>query len=65
MQNLGLIVFLAALVVAFSFASPHFLGLRNLTNVLLSISVIGTMAAVSTLVLEGGETVRIAVPPTA
>lgn len=54
-QNLGLIVFLAALVVVFSLASPHFLGVLNLTNVLLSVSVIGTMAAVSTLVLVGGS----------
>lgn len=53
-QNLGLMVFLTALVVAFSLASPHFFGVRNLTNVLLSVSVIGTMAAVSTLVLVGG-----------
>jgi ribose/xylose/arabinose/galactoside ABC-type transport system permease subunit len=55
LQSLGLIVFLTALVLAFSLASPHFLGVRNLTNVLLSVSVIGTMAAVGTLVLVGGS----------
>jgi ribose transport system permease protein len=42
---------LLALLVVFSFASPYFLSLRNLTNVLLSVSVIGIMAAVSTLVV--------------
>ena len=51
LQNLGLVLFLVALVVGFSILSPFFLGVRNLTNMLLSVSVIGTMAAVSTLVL--------------
>jgi ribose/xylose/arabinose/galactoside ABC-type transport system permease subunit len=53
-QSLGLLVFLLVLGTAFSLASPHFLGVLNLTNVLLSVSVIGTMAAVSTLVLVSG-----------
>jgi ribose transport system permease protein len=50
-QILGLFAFLALLIVGFSFASPYFLSLHNLTNMLLSVSVLGTMAAMSTLVL--------------
>ena len=45
---LGVLLFL---VVFFSFMSPYFLSVLNLTNMLLAVSVIGTMAAVSTLVL--------------
>ena len=51
LRRFGLLGFLLALIVVFSFASPYFLSLRNLTNVLLSVSVIGIMAAVSTLVV--------------
>jgi len=51
LRRFGLLGFLLALLVVFSFASPYFLSLRNLTNVLLSVSVIGIMAAVSTLVV--------------
>lgn len=50
-QILGLIVFLVLLVVGFGIASPYFLSVHNLTNMLLSVSVLGTMAAMSTLVL--------------
>jgi ribose/xylose/arabinose/galactoside ABC-type transport system permease subunit len=50
-QIIGLIVCLVLLVAYFGFASPYFLSVQNLTNMLLSVSVIGTMAAMSTLVL--------------
>lgn len=51
LRRFGLLGFLLVLLVIFSFASPYFLSLRNLTNILLSVSVIGIMAAVSTLVV--------------
>lgn len=50
-QTILLVLLLAGMVVGFSFASPYFLSVLNLTNMLLSVSVIGTMAAVSTVVL--------------
>ncbi len=50
-QILGLLGCLAALVVLFSVVSPYFLTVQNLSNILLSVSIIGTMASVSTLVL--------------
>jgi len=50
-QNLGLLVFLAALVVVFALSTPVFFTLRNFTNLLLAVAVIGIMAAVGTLVL--------------
>jgi len=53
-QDLGLVAVLILLVVVFSIASPHFLNLSNLTNVLRSVSIIGTMAAIMTLVLVAG-----------
>jgi ribose transport system permease protein len=53
-QDLGLFVVLAALIVGFSIASPHFLTPSNLTNVLQSVAIIGVMAAVMTLVLVAG-----------
>jgi len=50
-QSIALLGCLLALVIAFSMASPYFLTARNLTNVLLSVTVIGTIAPVMTLVL--------------
>ena len=50
-QIIGLFLCLVALVVLFATASPYFLSVQNLSNMLLSVSVIGTMAAISTLVL--------------
>jgi ribose/xylose/arabinose/galactoside ABC-type transport system permease subunit len=50
-QIFGLVVFLVLLVAGFGFASPYFISVHNLTNMLLSVSVLGTMAAMSTLVL--------------
>ncbi len=41
------------MVVGFTLTSPYFLSMGNLINVMLSMSVIGVMAAVSTLVLIG------------
>jgi ribose transport system permease protein len=51
LRRFGLLGFLLVLLIVFSFASPYFLSVRNLTNILLSVSVIGIMAAVSTLVV--------------
>ncbi|MEY4654254.1 MAG: hypothetical protein RI884_2835 [Pseudomonadota bacterium] len=50
-QDTGLVLVLAALAVGFSIYSPYFLTTANLSNVLLSVSVIGCMAAVSTLLI--------------
>lgn len=50
-QAVLLAILLLAMIAGFSIASPYFLSVLNLTNMLLSVSVIGTMAAVSTLVL--------------
>lgn len=52
-QSLGLLVFLVVLSICFSFMSPVFFSVQNLLNVLLSVSIIGVMAAVSTLVVVG------------
>ena len=51
--NLGLIGTLAALMILFSVLSPYFLTFGNISNLLLAVSVIGTMAAISTLVIIG------------
>lgn len=51
LQSFGLLAFLALMVAALSFVSPYFLTLGNIINILLSVSVIGTMAAASTLVM--------------
>ncbi|MEY2617529.1 MAG: hypothetical protein RL522_531 [Pseudomonadota bacterium] len=50
-QDTGLVLVLAALAIGFSIYSPYFLTAANLSNVLLSVSVIGCMAAVSTLLI--------------
>lgn len=55
LRNLGLVAFAALLAVSFSLASPHFLTFGNITNMLLTVSVIGVMAAVSTLLVVGRE----------
>lgn len=55
LRNLGLVAFVALLAVSFSLASPHFLTFGNITNMLLTVSVIGVMAAVSTLLVVGRE----------
>lgn len=52
-RNLALSAVLVLLIVFFSLTSPFFLTLENISNLLLSVSVIGTMAAVSTLVIVG------------
>ena len=49
--NFALLAALVALIGVFAAASPYFFSLRNFTNILLSVSVIGTMAAVTTLAL--------------
>jgi ribose/xylose/arabinose/galactoside ABC-type transport system permease subunit len=53
--NLSLAAFVVLLIIGFSLASPHFLSFGNITNMLLTVSVIGVMAAVSTLVIVGRE----------
>ena len=53
-EDLALLAVLVALGVFFSARSPYFLYADNLSNLLLAVSVIGTMAAVSTLVLVAG-----------
>lgn len=50
-QDTGLVLVLLVLAVGFSIYSPYFLTAANLSNVLLSVSVIGCMAAVSTLLI--------------
>lgn len=52
-QNMGLIGFLLVLLVLFSVLSPYFLSVKNLSNAMLSVSVLGTMAALATLVVVG------------
>lgn len=52
-QTAGLLLFLVAMLISFSFLSPYFLSVNNLTNALLAVSVLGTMAAFSTLVVVG------------
>jgi ribose/xylose/arabinose/galactoside ABC-type transport system permease subunit len=53
LRNFALLAVLVALGTAFSMASPYFLTIENISNLLLSVSVIGTMAAVGTLVIVG------------
>jgi ribose/xylose/arabinose/galactoside ABC-type transport system permease subunit len=53
-QTLGLLGVVVLLVIIFSFASPYFLTAGNFRNILLSVAVIGTMAAVLTLVVVAG-----------
>jgi ribose/xylose/arabinose/galactoside ABC-type transport system permease subunit len=53
LENFVLLFVLLGLSVMFSFLSPYFLSWINIFNVLLSVSVIGVMAAVSTLVIVG------------
>ena len=50
-ESVGLPLALVVLIGVFAIASPYFFSVRNLLNVLLSVSVIGTMAAVGTMVL--------------
>lgn len=50
-QSFGLMALLIVMIAVLSFASPYFLTVGNIVNILLSISVIGTMAAASTLVM--------------
>jgi ribose transport system permease protein len=50
-QSFGLMALLIVMIAVLSFASPYFLTVGNIVNILLSVSVIGTMAAASTLVL--------------
>jgi ribose/xylose/arabinose/galactoside ABC-type transport system permease subunit len=51
--SLVLLLVLLALTLLFTVLSPYFLSWRNISNILLSVSVIGVLAAVSTLVVVG------------
>jgi ribose/xylose/arabinose/galactoside ABC-type transport system permease subunit len=53
LRDFALSAVLVALIVFFSVSSPYFFTAANLSNLLLSMSVIGTMAAVGTLVIVG------------
>jgi ribose/xylose/arabinose/galactoside ABC-type transport system permease subunit len=53
LRDFALAAVLIALFVLFSLCSPFFFTLENISNLLLSVSVIGTMAAVGTLVVVG------------
>ena len=52
-RNLSLVGVLSILMLFFAWRSPYFLTIGNLSNLLLSVSVIGAMAAVSTLLIVG------------
>ncbi|HEY4443969.1 MAG TPA: ABC transporter permease [Steroidobacteraceae bacterium] len=52
-RDFALSAVLIALSIFFTISSPYFLSLENISNLLLSVSVIGTMAAVGTLVVVG------------
>jgi ribose/xylose/arabinose/galactoside ABC-type transport system permease subunit len=52
-RDFALSAVLITLFVVFSISSPYFFSLENISNLLLSVSVIGTMAAVGTLVVVG------------
>jgi ribose/xylose/arabinose/galactoside ABC-type transport system permease subunit len=52
-SNSSLILFLAALFIFFSIASPHFLRSRNFINIFTSVSVIGVIATGMTLAIIG------------
>ena len=51
LQSAGLLALLVVMFVSLSIMSPYFLSVGNILNILLSISVIGTIAAASTLVM--------------
>lgn len=51
--NFVLLIVLCIMIFVFSFMSRYFLTWGNISNILLSISVIGVMAAISTLVIVG------------
>jgi len=55
LENTMLLIVILALGITFAFLSPFFLTIENISNILLSVSVIGVMAAVSTLVIIGRE----------
>lgn len=54
-EDAALLAVLVVLSGYFAAASPFFLNAANISNLLLAVSVVGTMAAVSTLVLVGGH----------
>jgi len=53
-ERIGLIISLIILVILFSNISPYFLNVGNLSNMLMSISLIGIVATGMTLVIIGG-----------
>lgn len=53
-ETAGLLIFYILLFVALSVASPYFLGVNNLTNILIAVSTIGMMATVTTMLIVSG-----------
>jgi ribose/xylose/arabinose/galactoside ABC-type transport system permease subunit len=53
-QTLGLLAVAVVAAIGFTIASPYFLTEDNIRNILISVSVIGTMSAVLTLVVVSG-----------
>lgn len=53
-ESLGLLLIYAALLVALSLASPYFLSVNNLLNILVAVSTIGLIAVAMTLVIVSG-----------
>lgn len=53
-ETAGLLIFYVLLFVALSIASPYFLGVNNLTNILIAVSNIGIMATVATMLIVSG-----------
>lgn len=53
-ESLGLLLIYAALFAALSFASPYFLSVNNLLNILVAVSTIGLIAVAMTLVIVSG-----------
>ena len=51
----ALLVFLFALIILFSFASPYFLGVDNWINIITSLSVAGILAIPGTMLLIAGQ----------
>jgi ribose transport system permease protein len=53
-SDAGLMMFLLLSLLFFSVASPHFLSFDNFMNILISVAMIGTVAAGMTMVIVGG-----------
>ncbi len=54
LSSAGLVLFLILAMAGFSVASPYFLSFDNFMNILISVAMIGTVAAGMTMVIVGG-----------